>query len=134
MKKYDNFCNCLRVLQKADFNNAYNDEIYRMGIIGQFDLTFELAWKALQGVLRLHSVKGADIGSPREIIKLGYEYGFVTDHEVWLLMLNKRNGNIHIYDDEAIDELLIMIRDSFIPAFESLAEVLRSKIESVDEC
>ena len=35
MKKYDNFVDCLSVLEKANFSNAYNDEIYRMGVIGQ---------------------------------------------------------------------------------------------------
>ena len=43
-----------------------DDEIYRTGIIGQFNLTFELAWKALQQVLRVHGVVEAETGSPRE--------------------------------------------------------------------
>ena len=86
----------ISVLEKANFSNAYNDEIYRMGVIGQFNLTFELSWKALQAVMRLHGVNGAEIGSPREILKLGYANGFIKDSEVWLLMLSKRNENIHI--------------------------------------
>lgn len=124
---------CLNVLEKADFDNAYNDEIYRMGVIGQFNLTFELAWKALQAVLRLHAVNGAEMGSPREILKLGFSNGFISDSDVWLLMLTKRNENVHIYDDEAIDELIVMIRDSFIPAFRKLAEVLKDKLSEVEE-
>lgn len=47
MKKMDNFLNCLNVLKQADFSLATENEIYRTGIIGQFNLTFELAWKAL---------------------------------------------------------------------------------------
>ena len=133
MKKYENFVDCLNVLEKADFDNAYNDEIYRMGVIGQFNLTFELAWKALQAVLRLHAVNGAEMGSPREILKLGFSNGFISDSDVWLLMLTKRNENVHIYDDEAIDELIVMIRDSFIPAFRKLAEVLKDKLSEVEE-
>lgn len=133
MKKIDNFVNCLKVLEDADFDNAYDDEIYRMGVIGQFNLTFELSWKALQAVLRLHGVSGAENGSPREILKLGYGTGFVSDSEVWLLMLNKRNENIHVYDDEEIDELIIMIRDSFVPAFRRLAGILKEKIDELDE-
>ena len=54
MKKLDNFSNCLRVLKNAGFELADSNEIYRTGVIGQFNLTFELAWKALQAVLRLH--------------------------------------------------------------------------------
>lgn len=57
MKKMDNFLNCLNVLKQADFSLATENEIYRTGIIGQFNLTFELAWKALQQVLRVHGVQ-----------------------------------------------------------------------------
>ena len=46
MKKLENFSNCLEVLKSADFEMADNNDIYRTGIIGQFNLTFELAWKA----------------------------------------------------------------------------------------
>lgn len=50
-----------------------------------------------------------------------------------ILLLSKRNENIHIYDDKAIDELIVMIRDSFIPAFRKLAETLKTKIDEVGE-
>lgn len=64
MKKFDNFTNCLAVLAKADFEMAETNDIYRTGIIGQFNLTFELARKALQEVMRMHSVaEVATIGS-----------------------------------------------------------------------
>lgn len=133
MKKMDNFLNCLEVLKNADFEKATEDEIYRMGIVGQFNLTFELAWKSLQEILRMHSVSGAENGSPREILKLGYTNGFVDDSEVWLLMLKKRNLSIHIYDEEEVDELIVLIRDSFIPAFGELVDVLEKKLIEAEE-
>lgn len=74
MKKLNNFVKCLEILKKADFEIAANDEIYRTGVVGQFNLTFELAWKALQEVLRLHGA-AAETGSPREILQLGYKMG-----------------------------------------------------------
>ena len=129
MKKLDNFANCLNVLKGADFELADENEIYRMGVIGQFNLTFELAWKALQEVLRLHGVSGAETGSPREILQLGYKIGFVNDAAVWLSMLKKRNTFMHIYNDNEIDEMLLLIRDSFTPAFAVLEKVLREKLE-----
>ena len=39
----------------------------------------------------------------------------------------KRNANTHIYDEEEIDELLVLIKDSFIPAFGRLEEVIEKK-------
>lgn len=133
MKKLDNFSNCLNVLKTADFELANDNEIYRMGVIGQFNLTFELAWKALQAVLRIHGAEGAESGSPREILQLGYKLGFVDDSAVWLLMLKKRNNSVHIYDENDIDEMLLLIRDSFIHAFVVLEETLRNKLDESEE-
>ena len=127
MKKLDNFSNCLDILKDADFEMANNDDIYRTGVIGQFNLTFELSWKALQAVLRMHGAEGAETGSPREILQLGYKLGFVDDSAVWLLMLKKRNTSVHIYDEDEADEMVLLIRDSFIPAFIRLRDTLKIK-------
>ena len=127
MKKLDNYSNCLDILKNADFEMANNDDIYRTGVIGQFNLTFELAWKALQAVLRLHGAEGAETGSPREILQLGYKLGFVDDAAVWLLMLKKRNTSVHIYDEDEVDEMLLLVRDSFVPAVIRLRDTLKVK-------
>lgn len=132
MKKLDNFTNCLDVLKGADFKLAENNDIYRTGIIGQFNLTFELSWKALQAVLRIHGAEGAETGSPREILQLGYKLGFVNDSAVWLLMLKKRNTSVFIYDEDEIDEMIALIRDSFIPAFVVLENTLRAKFDETE--
>lgn len=132
MKKLDNFSNCLTILRNADFKLADNNDIYRTGVIGQFNLTFELAWKALQEILRLHGAEGADTGSPREILQLGYRLGFVNDSAVWLLMLKKRNTSVHIYNEQEGDEMILLIRDSFIPAFVALEKTLREKLAEAE--
>ena len=132
MKKLDNFSNCLLILKNADFVLADSNDIYRTGVIGQFNLTFELAWKALQEIMRLHGVLGAETGSPREILQLGYQYGFINDSTVWLLMLKKRNTSVHIYNESDIDELILLIRDSFLPAFSVLAKTVQSKLKEVE--
>ena len=132
MKKLDNFSNCLAILADADFTLAETNDIYRTGIIGQFNLTFELAWKALQEIMKMHGVEEASTGSPREILQLGYKIGFVNDPEIWLLMLKKRNTSVHIYNEDEIDEMIILIRDSFIPAFKVLNGTLIKKLEETE--
>ncbi len=157
MKKLDNFSNCLGDLKEADFTMADNDVIYRTGVIGQFNLSFVLAWKALQAALRLHGVEGAETGSPREILQLGYKTGFINDDSVWLMMLKKRNTIVHVYmeslpilkspaamgrptsrdelgtinEDEA-SEMLLLIRDSFIPALSDLENTLHEKVKGIE--
>lgn len=132
MKKYDNFTNCLSVLKKVDSEKAKCDEIYRTGVIGQYNLTFELAWKLLQAVLKLHGVSGADVGSPREILKLAYKAGFINEEDIWLKMLKDRNTSVHIYDEEEIDELVVLIINQYIPVFERLKVDLIDKINIDD--
>lgn len=132
MKKLDNFTNCLSVLANADFKLAETNDIYRTGIIGQFNLTFELAWKALQEIMRMHGVEEVSTGSPREILQLGYKMGFVNDSEVWLLMLKKRNTSVHIYNEDEVDEMIMLIRDSFIPAFTVLKNMLVKKLDEAE--
>ena len=133
MKKFENFSNCLKVLKKADFELTFENEIYRTGVIAQFNLTFELSWKALQEVLRIHGVEGADVGSPREILQLAYKVGFISDSESWLLMLKKRNSSVHVYNEDDADELVSFIRDKFISAFNNLEETLKIKIAQIAE-
>ena len=132
MKKLENFTNSLSILAEADFKLAERNDIYRTGIIGQFNLTFELAWKALQEIMRMHSVEGAATGSPREILQHGYKIGFINDTEVWLLMLKKLNTSVHIYNEDEIDEMIMLIRDSFIPAFIVLKDMLVKKLDVVE--
>ena len=132
MKKLDNFVSCLSVLKGADFEFASNNEIYRTGVIGQFNLTFELAWKALQAVLRVHGAEGAETGSPREILQLGFKMGFIDDSAVWLTMLKTRNTSTHIYDEDEVDELLLLIRDSFTPAFSVLESTLKNRLAEAE--
>lgn len=119
MRKIDNFSASLSALKEADFGQAKENIIYRTGIVGQFNLTFELAWKALQAVLRAHNVSEAQTGSPLAVLKLAYKSGFISDSEVWILMHKKRNVSIHAYSDEDIDALVILIRDSLLPHLKS---------------
>lgn len=132
MKKLDNFINCLTILANADFKMAETNDIYRTGVIGQYNLTFELAWKALQEIMRKHGVEDSYTGSPREILQLGYKFGFINNSETWLLMLKKRNISDHIYNEEEVDELILLIRDSFIPAFTALKDTLARKLDEAE--
>ena len=132
MKKLDNFIHCLAGLTKSDFKMGGKKDIYRTGIIGQFNLSFELAWKALQEIMRMHGIEEASTGSPREILQLAYKIGFISDSEVWLLMLKKRNTSVHIYNEDEVDEMILLIRDSFIPAFTTLKDTLVKKLDEAE--
>ena len=48
-------------------------------------------------------------------------------------MLKKRNLATHIYNEEEIEEMVLLIRESFLPAFESLKELLLRKQEEIEK-
>lgn len=132
MKKIDNFSRCLDVLKGANVQKARQDEIYRMGLIGQFHLSFELGWKALQAVLLGHGVQEAETGSPREIFRLGYRVGFLREETVWLDMLRSRNLSVHVYNEAEANELAARVLSSYLPALEGLLAVLEEKAVEIE--
>ena len=132
MKKYEDYVKCLSVLLNADRQKAMSDEIYRMGVIGQFNLIFELSWKAVKETLTLYGVDVANTGAPREILKAAFEINFLSDGDIWLDMLKKRNISIHVYDETAAIELVNSIFDVYITAFVNLKDLLNDKISKVN--
>ena len=48
-------------------------------------------------------------------------------------MLKKRNLSVHIYNVEEVDEMILLIRDSFLPAFIALDHMLEKKLAEADE-
>lgn len=121
MKKFENFCNNLAVLSKANFEDLENEFIIS-GIIDKFFLQFELGWKVLKELMRYEGKSIANTGSPREIIKAAYSIYTFMDEEVWLSMLKDRNDLTHIYDGESAKRLVQTILVSYIPEFEKMRE------------
>lgn len=132
MQKFENFKNCFEVLKKSEKAKAMADEIYRTGVIGQFGLVFELAWKTLQELMRAHGIEEAENGSPREILRAGFKYGFLNDESAWLQMLKDRNSATHIYDEEAFNAVLDRVYSSYINLFDNFKTTLESKISVLE--
>ena len=83
----------------------------------------------MQEILKLHGAAGAETGSPMEILQLGYKLGFLNDSAVWLLMLKKRNVSVHIYNEDDIDEMILLVRDSFSQLFPLLKKHCRKSLQ-----
>jgi nucleotidyltransferase substrate binding protein (TIGR01987 family) len=126
MKKFDNFCRNLHVLEKA-YNEDLENEFIQSGIIDKFFIQFELSWKLLKELLRYEGNPMDATGSPREILKAAYAcYDFV-DEEIWLDMLRNRNDLTHIYDSEKSKRLVRHILDQYIPTFQKLGTCILEK-------
>lgn len=47
-------------------------------------------------------------------------------------MLKRRNTSVHIWNEDEVNEMIMLIRDSFIPAFKILNEKLLEKLDEAE--
>ncbi len=130
MKKFENYCANLSVLEKASDEDLENEFIIS-GVIDKFFIQFELGWKVLKELLKYEGKSIANSGSPREIVKAAYGIYDFIDESVWLSMLKNRNDMTHIYDGGAAKRLVRLIIEQYIPAFIQLRDEINSRYEDV---
>lgn len=126
MRKFDNYCSNLAVLEKA-YKEDITNEFIVSGIIDKFSIQFELGWKVLKELLLYEGSSLGKTGSPREIIKESYRIFDFIDETVWLHMLKDRNDTSHIYNGDMAKELAERILKEYIPAFVFIKEKIRSR-------
>ena len=56
----------------------------------------------------------------------------MTTFQIVFPLLKKRNTSVHIYNEEEIDEMIMLIRDSFLPAFTDLEKILKEKLTEAE--
>lgn len=132
MKKFENYCTNLAVLERADQENLENEFIVS-GIIDKFFIQFELGWKVMKELLKYEGKSAACTGSPREIIKAAYAIYEFMDESVWISMLKNRNDMTHIYDGDAAKKLVRIIIEQYIPSFIQLREEVKKRYQDVLE-
>lgn len=94
------------------------------GLIQRFEYTFELAWKTLKDFLESQEVEAK---FPREVIKKGFQYEIISDGEVWMEMLEKRNLMAHTYDEEIFEKAVSQVVNLFYPEVKKLYEFFKDQ-------
>ncbi len=94
------------------------------GIIKDFEIVYELSWKALKTFLEN---QGHETTSARDAFSKAYQLGFVREQHVWLEMINDRNLTVHTYDRQLAKAMCDRIRQKYSPAFQTLFAVLTKK-------
>ena len=126
MKKFDNYCRNLRVLETAKDQDLFNEFVVS-GVIDKFFIQFELGWKVLKELLIYEGVAAAATGSLRAVIKEAYRYYPCMEEEIWLSMLSQRNNMAHLYDGQAARAVTETVIREYIPAFQKLEESIKNR-------
>lgn len=86
------------------------------GLIQRFEFTFELAWKLMKGYAEYQGTDKEIMGS-RDAIRWAYESKLISDSNVWMEMVKRRNDTSHTYDEDTAAEVVLRIKDSYYQAF-----------------
>lgn len=127
IQRYTNFHKaCQRLLEVTESGLSIDDlsELEQEGLVQRFEYTFELAWKVLQDLLEY---KGYEFMSgPNGTLKMAFEDGLITNHEGWRKMAKSCNTLSHVYDDEEVRAITLLIFSEYAPLLKELDEKLES--------
>jgi len=112
------FEQALRRLQEA--LREPESSLVRDAAIKRFEFTFELAWKAVQRLLR---EQGVLCHSPKGCLREAFTCGLVRDSPLWIRMIEDRNLTVHTYNERTAVAIYRNLEE-YVPLFEELLQGL----------
>lgn len=130
MNQYEFFYTCLANMREIfDYTPPYN-QVVLAGIVGVFRLCFDQAWKMMQAILTAQGFAEAQTGSPKQILKLAYSAGMITDEALWLEALQARNNVAHSYNELIALEIVRGAKERYYDMFCTLkAEIEKNWLD-----
>ena len=99
----------------------------RAGVVQNFEITYELAWKLMKKWLQVHVGSHVADGITRqELFRLAAENQLIFDVKVWMRYHNARNDTSHIYDEERVN-IVYQITREFSHDVTRLIEALEAR-------
>ncbi len=129
--KYDSLKNAVKRLNEANtaFRSDSGNSMYRDSLIKRFEFTFELGWKTLREFIAEQGFSLA-VASPKNVIAVAYQEGFIDGEELWLDMLEARNATAHDYDDEVSGEIAIKISNRYCKELQKLCKFIGENLSN----
>jgi nucleotidyltransferase substrate binding protein (TIGR01987 family) len=124
-QRYDNFGKAFKRLEQALSKKEFSD-LEKTGVIKTYEFTFELGWKTLKDYLESKDVL---VKFPREVIKTAFQHEIITNGEVWIDMLEKRNLMAHTYNETDANLAFELISKQYLAELQQIYLTLRTNSE-----
>ncbi|MFA7059680.1 MAG: HI0074 family nucleotidyltransferase substrate-binding subunit [Pedobacter sp.] len=108
------------ILEREGFGDIFLDLAVK-----RFEFTYEMTWKAIKRYL---DYAGIGAMSPRACFKEAFSQHLITEEQIWLEMIERRNLSSHIYNQDEVTGILGRL-DDYRKAFQELLEQLEAKTE-----
>ncbi|MCA1751741.1 MAG: nucleotidyltransferase substrate binding protein [Cryomorphaceae bacterium] len=120
-QRFEHFGNALNQLGKAVNEVKNPTDLEKEGTIQRFEFTHELAWKVMKDYLEYEGIMGS-----RSATREAFNKGLITDGQVWMDMIESRNGTVHTYLAEVLEREYTQITLHYYPLFESFRTKMKS--------
>ena len=127
MTDYETFSLTLEHMKEIYEYEAPYNRVIRAGIVGVFRHCFDQAWKLMQAILTEQGFAEAQTGSPKQILKLAYGAGMITDEALWLEALQARNNVAHSYNELIALEIVRGAKERYYDMFCTLKAEIENK-------
>lgn len=114
-------------MQIAEYDLEKLSNLEKEGFIQRFEYTLELAWKTLKDYLLEQGFD--ELASPKNVIRQAFQSEIITDGEVWMEALKRRNLSSHTYNEQVLEETLHFLRHEFYPVLEKMQTYLQRELD-----
>lgn len=122
IQRFENFEKAWLLLSESAVKSSYT-KLEKGGLVQFFEFTFELSWKTMKDYME---GEGVDAKFPRQVIKEAFHKHIITNGDVWMDMLDKRNLMTHTYDETKADQAVELIKTYYVPAIAEVYQYFKS--------
>jgi nucleotidyltransferase substrate binding protein (TIGR01987 family) len=118
-----------KTLENSELSEGELYRTYQTSAVQVFEVSFEIAWKTLQKVLKSISI---DVRHSKDTFREAFKINLIKDPKVWFDFLIIRNETSHSYDEDILDDIFDLLPE-FIKELELLINNLKEfKIEETN--
>ncbi len=128
IQRFDNFNRSLKQLAMAFdvMDERELNDLEKQGVIQAFEYNYELAWNVIKDFYQYQGV--TNIQGSRDAFRLAFERGLVSEGDVWMDMIKKRQLCSHTYNEEVVVQILDAIIDDYYHQFVALQNALKKQL------
>lgn len=113
-------------------NSSNLSSLEKDGLIFRFVHTYELAWKVLQDLMRYRGYNFQP--GPNGTMQMALNDGTIGNHDGWRMMATSRNTVSHTYDEEAANDIVDDIYNTYAPLLKELDQRLEEEAKKISPC
>ena len=126
IQRFSNFSSALKQLNDAvtEFNQRELNPLEKQGLIKAYEFTFELAWNVMKDYFEYQG--NNNLRGSRDAFRVAFKNNIIDDVKTWMKMIETRNITSHTYNEEIVDEIILLIVKLYINKFNGFERTIKS--------